>query len=463
MSPARSSFEAARRRAVASLCDLMALFDRWVKLPARFGNGQRERLYPPHRTFWLFLAQVLDADSSCRAAVQRLVAWRAAVEGVSASPRTGSYCTARARLPEAHLDALHAPTLRRLQALEPGPPALWCGRRVKVVDGSSVSMPDTPGNQAAYPQPSSQKAGCGFPVMRVVALFSLETGLWLKAAHGPLGVDERTLFRRLWRTLRRDDVWLGDRGFCSYADFARLKRRGVDGVTRNHARRRTDGQVLHRWGKNERLVRWPRPAQKPAYLSEREWERLPASLDVREIRVHVEVPGFRTRDLVLVTTLRDRKAFPARAFAELYRRRWLAELFLRDVKVTLGMEPLRCLSPAMVRKELSVYRLGYNLVRALMLEAARAHGLNPLRLSFKAACVTVRHWAPVLALPGVDAARHEGLYPLLLLALARDALPDRPDRCEPRARKRRPKNYPLLTKPRHQFEEIPHRNRYTKP
>lgn len=462
MSPARRCFEDCRQRALNSLCDLVALFGRWVALPADLGQSQRERLYTPERTFWLFLAQALDRDPSCRNAVQRFLAWLGAVEGRAASPRTGSFCKARARLAQKALEVVHFRVLRRLRALEPPAKTRWRGRRVRVVDGSSVSLPDTEANQGAYPQPAGQKAGCGFPVVRLVVLFSLETGFWLRTALGTLATSEHALFHRLEASLHRGEVLLGDRLFGTYAHLALLQGRGVDVVARQHARRHSERNVLKRWGKHERLVRWVRGSKRPAWLCRRRWHRLPEHLDVRQITVPVEIPGFRTRTVVLVTTLLDRRRFPAGAFAELYRRRWYAELFLRDIKITLGLDPLRGRTPEMVRKELTIYPLAYNLVRGLMLEAASAHGVSPLRLSFAAACAVVRQWAPVLALPGVDTSRHQALHPLLLLALARDALPDRPDRCEPRARKRRPKNYALLTQPRHQFKETPHRNHYHK-
>jgi hypothetical protein len=365
-------------------------------------------------------------------------------------------------LRERDLEEVDAQVARRVEAAATDR-WLWYGRRVKVADGSGLSMPDTPANQAVYPQSSRQKPGCGFPVMRIVALFSLATGVILGLAKAALGVGERTLFRRLWDLLEPGDVVLADRGFCSYADFYCLAQRGVDSVMRNHARRSVGVSVLRRFSKGHRLVQWHKTGRCPKWLDPDQWQAMPDRLTVREIRFSVDIRGFRTKVITVVTTLLDPKAFPKRAFPELYRRRWMAELYLRDIKTTMGMDVLRCKSPDMVHKEVLMFRIAHNLVRALMVESAITYGLSVYRISFKGTLTTVRKWAPTLADPHLTRTQRERLTDYVLYYLAEDLLPNRPNRIEPRARKRRPKNYQLLNQPRRIFKEIQHRNKYKKP
>ena len=349
---------------------------------------------------------------------------------------------------------------RKIRAVH-GPAGLWFGRPVKVVDGSGLSMPDTPENQALYPQSKGAKPGCSFPVMRVVALFCLGTGALIRLAKGSLSVSERALFRSLWDQLQAGDVILADRGFCGYAEFYFLLQRGVDSVMRNHPRRTVGKTVLKSFGKGDRLILWHKGKAGPRCPDKPVWKTLPETLALREIAFQVAVKGFRTKSITVVTTLLDPAAFPTEAFADLYCRRWLAELFLRDIKTTMGMDILRCKTPDMVHKELTMHLIAYNLVRLTMLEAAAAHDMPFERISFKGTLSTLRQWAPIFAAAPTPAAR-ERLWSILLHYVGADRLPYRPDRVEPRARKRRPKNYQLLNKPRRLFKEIHHRNHYTK-
>jgi len=417
--------------------------------------------FPPSRTFWLFLSQVLGEDGSCREALRKFLAWLALEKKRTASPRTAGYCKARKRLREQDVREVHLQVVRRIEEHACTTKDLWCGRRVRVIDGSSVSMPDTAANQEKYPQPKGQKKGCGFPIMRIVGIFSLATGVLLDVAKDALRVHERTLFRSLWDLFEPGDVALADRGFTGYADFYYLKERGIDPVMRNHQRRKKGVTQLERLGKNDRLVAWHKMKshQRPKWLSKEQWEAMPDRLIVRQLTVAVDVPGFRTKSLVIVTTLLDPKAFPASAFAELYRKRWAVELYLRHLKTTMGMDVLRCKTPEMVDKELYMHLIAHNLVRAIMLEAATAYAVHIERLSFKGSIATIRQWAPKLAQAQSGPEGHDTLYELMLYYIANDPVPHRPNRREPRARKRRPKNYPLLTKPRGQVKEIPHRNR----
>jgi hypothetical protein len=336
----------------------------------------------------------------------------------------------------------------------------WQGRPVKVVDGSATSMPDTPENQESYPQPKGAKKGCSFPVMRMVGMFCLGTGVLLGLAKGSLKVGERALFRSLWDLLLPGDVVLADPGFCGYAEFWLLLQREVDCVMRAHSCRTVGKTRQKRLGRKDWLVLWRKSKACPKWLDKAAWRALPDTLRVREIDVRVPVKGFRTRAITLATTLLDPAAFPTDAFADLYRRRWQAELFLRDIKTTMGMDVLRCKTPDMIHRELAMHHMAYNLVRLTMLEAAAHKDLPAETLSFKAALTALREWAHFFcALPR---RARESLWSRLLDLLAADTLPHRPNRVEPRARKRRPKNYQLLTKPRRQFKEIPHRSKYRK-
>lgn len=433
---------------------LQALFASYLKLPERFGATQRERIYTHARVFWVFLAQVLAADGACVCAVQSFLAWLKSTVGKDASPETGGYCTARKQLELEHIKALHEPLVQRLDA----PSDLFWGRRVLVADGSSLSMPDTQPNQNAWPQPSGQKPGCGFPVMRILGLFSLGTGIWRGLAAGSLHVSERTLFHGLWELFAVGDIALADTGFCSYADYVMLEQRGVDCVMLNHQRRSKGLREIKRLGKGDRLVEWFKGKARSRWLSHEQWDAVPETFVVREIAVHATVPGFRTKTLVIVTTLRDPKTYPANEIAALYRRRWAIELYFRDIKIAMGVDILRCKTPQMIEKELWMHVIAYNLVRALMLEAATSHRVPLDRISFKGTCDAIRNWAPVIA--QATAHDRDGLIAAILRAIARNPIPYRPDRSEPRAKKRRPKNYQRLTQPRYIFKECAHRNRY---
>lgn len=297
--------------------------------------------------------------------------------------------------------------------------------------------------------------------MRIVALFSLATGVMLNLATGSLRTAENKLMRSLWRLLESGDVFLSDRGFSSYAELYLLGRRGVDCVSRRN-QRRNPSTVIKRLGKNDHLVQWLKMKPCPKGFSKQQWRAIPKTMVVREIQVIVDLPGFRAKKISVVTTLLDPKVYPAQAIAQLYLWRWRVELFLRDIKITMAMDILRCKTPEMVEKEMWMRVIAYNLIRALMLEAAATHRVQVDRLSFKGTLATARHWAPALASSKMQQPTRSQLYRIMLAYIASDPVPLRPNRSEPRARKRRPKGYQLLGKPRNQFMEIAHRNRYRK-
>jgi hypothetical protein len=449
--------QAAAKFERAGLRRIQGVFAGRLDLPDDFGAPRRRRLFTPAAVFWLFLAQVLSADGSCRETLWGFLAELFAAQGRTASPNTAAYCKARARLKTHEIKGLARDLAGRVEAQ--GKPWSWRGRRVRVADGTGVSMPDPPANQKAWPQSAKAKPGCSFPVMKMVGLFSLATGALLDLAHGALAVHETTLMRTLWPLLEKGDLLLADRGFCSFADFFLLARKGVDCVMRKNARR-INAAVIKALGPNDHIVGWKKARLKPKWMDERTWSELPETMTVREVKVNVDLPGFRTQILWVVTTLLDHHKYPAAALAELYRRRWRVEIFFRDIKITMKMDVLRGQTPAMVEKELWMRVIAYNLIRGLMAEAAAASGENPERISFKGTVSALRQWAPMLAQTDIGPESKRPLYAALLHYLARDKVPSRPNRIEPRARKRRPKNYQLLNKPRHEFKEIMHRNHY---
>ncbi len=422
-------------------------------------NKQRSRLFPTHKTFFLFLWQVLSAERSCSEVLQAFLAWRAHNHQAQASPNTAAYCKARQRLNLTTLQTVQH-TLAAHVAQQAQSDQRWYDRTVVVVDGTGLSMPDTPENQNKYPQGKSSKPGCGFPQMKMVALFCLATGALLRHAQSHRKVGELTLFRRMWDTLYSGDVVLADRGFCNFADYYRLGLRNIDSVMRLHQRRTKGLSLLKRLGPGDKLVSWHKSKPTPKGFTKEQWAAIPDTLTVRHITFMPSIPGFRTKKITVATTLTDHKQFPATAFAELYQRRWLVELFLRDIKITLGMDILRCKTPAMIQKELTMHLIAYNLIRLTMVQAAVKAKCNVQRISFKATLQAVRQWAPYIR--HADVEQREQFYQSMLIAISRIPIPNRPYRSEPRAKKRRAKNYQHLTKPRHQMKEAPHRNNYTK-
>jgi hypothetical protein len=411
----------------------------------------RDRLFSPLVTLWVFLSQVLDPDHSCRAAVARFLAWRAARGLAPCSADPSAYCKARGRLPEGVLARLTRATGRRPQDQAPDG-WRWNGRQVQLVDGTTLSMPDTPENQKAFPQSPSQKPGVGFPIVRVVTLFALAVGTVLDAALGPYQgkqTGETALFHSLHGNLAEGDILLADRYFSSYWEIALAQQRRADVVCRLHQRRRADFRRGRRLGREDHVVEWAKPPR-PDWMDEATYQALPATLAVREVRVRVQHPGFRTQVLVVVTTLLDAEAFPREDIAILYRVRWYAELDLRSLKQALQMDVLRCQTPEMVRKEVWAHLLGYNLLRGLMAQAAQAAGLLPVQLSFKGALQAVNAFAAALWTAG--ASQVAELCRRLREAVASHRIGERPNRWEPRRRKRRPKPYPLLNEPRPQAQ-----------
>ena len=427
-------------------------------------------LYTVPVTVWTFLTQVLGPDRCCRAAVAKLLAAVSFLNQRQCSgpdtaqdpssrvpnrkiaddvePDTGPYCKARDRLPVGLLARLARRAGADLHQRYPSGRLLG-GRKVKMVDGTVVSMPDTPGNQASFPQPHTQKPGLGFPIMRVVAVLSLYGAAVLDIATGPYkgkGSGEATLFRGLLQGLETGDVILADRYYASYWLIAMLAQRGVDCLMRQHQHRRVDFRRGRRLGRDDHIIKIPKPRQMPDWMDEATYKQLPDELEVREVRVHVAIKGFRVKTLVAVTTLLDAQTYSKQEIGNALRCRWHIELDLRSIKQTMEMTTLRCKSPERVVKEIWMYMLAYNLIRAAMAEAANLAGAEPREVSFAGALQTLVAFAPALRMAGdVDLPR---LWEIVLRAIARHRVGDRPDRYEPRAVKRRSKPIAILTVPR---------------
>jgi len=406
----------------------------------------RDRLYTPLVTLWTFLYQVLSADQSCRAAVAQLLAFLNVGGDGSASAKTDPYCKARQRLPEKLIADLARQSGAELHR-QVQPSGLLHGRPIKLADGTTLSMPDTPENQKAYPQPSSQQAGVGFPILRLVGLISLSCGAVLDVAMGPYRgkqTGETALLRQLLGGLRGGDVFLGDAYFANYWTIALLLQRGVDVLSHHDGKRKVDFRAGRPLGRQDHVVQWFKPPR-PKWMSRRLYRDLPESLSIRELRVQVSQRGFRTHQLLLVTTLLDGQQYSAQDLATAYRARWNAELDLRSIKQVMRMDVLRCKSPSMVRKEVWMHLLAYNLVRKLMAQSAAQAGIGPRDISFKGTLQTLVAFA---AAGRCCPERHHDLYAAILRVVATHRVNNRPDRVEPRAVKRRPKKQVFLNEPR---------------
>lgn len=397
-----------------------------------------ERIFTPLVTLSVFLSQVLDPDHSCRAAVARLIVWLSLNGHKACSPDTGTYCDARQRLPLGVIVRLVRQTAREIEGRAPKT-WHWKGRRVLLVDGTTASMPDTPENQEAFPQSRSQGIGLGFPLVRMVALIALATGVVDDLALGPYKgkeTGETALFRTLWGRLSADEIVLGDRIFGSYFGIAGLSQRGVDGLVRMHQRRTFDFRRGCRLGIEDHIVVWVKPAR-PEWMDKESYDKLPDELKVRELRITVAQPGFRVNELVLVTTMIDGEKYTKEELADLFLQRWNIELDLRSIKDVLQMGILRCKSPEMVKKEIWMHLLAYNLIRGVMAKAAEVHEEQPRHLSFKGALQTMTAFQD--ALRRATPSKREALVETMLEAIASHNVGDRFGRVEPRANKRRPK------------------------
>jgi hypothetical protein len=325
---------------------------------------------------------------------------------------------------------------------------LWHDLRPKLIDGTTVCLPDTKRNQRAYPQSRNQKPGCGFPLMKLVGVFSLATGMLLDYAKGNKHQSELRLLKGLLDQFKASDLVVADRGFCTYVLMALLSGRGVYALFCLHHSRPADLRKGQRLGKNDRLFTWSKPNQRPPWLPPSWWKNIPDKLTVRVIRFTLHCPNSRVQSATLVTTLLDPQKYPAQDIAKLYARRWKIELWFRDIKTSMGMEVLRCKSPQMVHKELELFFIAYNFIRCLLVQASATNDVELDRMSFKGTVDSVRQFSLTIA-QARSKKKQQQLIADLLDVIALDQVPDRPGRLEPRAVKRRPKSYGRLNRPRH--------------
>ena len=452
-----------RKKSIKQVGEIFGQF-----IPARYlqqelsGSMSRRRLFTKENTFWAFLGQVIDADGGCSEVVKKLQSY-ASNHGLRIpSSSTASYCCARKKLDENELFEIFQHTSKR--AGTRNTPKSLNGRQVIVVDGTGITMTDTAENQKVWPQSSNQKPGCGFPSARICAYFSLETGALLSYAIGNKKNNELPLFRKQLGVFKAGDIFLGDKGFCSYFDIVRLKNSGVDSVV-TLARRKplTKSNCIHEIGPDDLLVEWKKPAYNKILSYSREtWEQLPEKLALRQIKVKVTQDGFRTTEFYIVTTLLDDKLYPKNEVAELYLKRWDVELFFRHIKTTMGFDVLRCHSPEMIRKEILMYFIAYNCVRLMMLQAAKMAGVDVRSVSFKGSLQSIRSWEPRLNTTKLGRRKRREMLLDLSFVVAHCKIFERPGRSDPRCLKRRPKPYQLMTKPRHEMKETQHRDRYKK-
>lgn len=400
----------------------------------------RERLFPPTETLSMFLSQAMSADRSCQQAVDDAAVKRIVGDLPRCSTHTGAYCRARLRLPTAMAASLVRHTGRLIASQSPLE-WRWQDRPVRLVDGTTIPMPDTEANQAAFPQPRSQSPGMGFPLCRLVGLLSLDSGAVLDAAIAPFrgkGNDEQSMLRSLLGALNPGDVLLGDAYYATYFLLCDLQQRGVDGTFEQYGARKrsTDFRRGQRLGPRDHLIVIRKPPKKPAWMSTEDYDQTPDTLTVRELHAGGKI---------LVTTLLCPRQMPKADVRALYRSRWHIELDLRSIKTCLGMEILSCKTPDMAIKEIWIYLLAYNLIRLMMAQAAIVSNCQPREISFKH---TLQIWlAWQQRTPDITSHSLATLFTLI----AQQRVGNRPGRVEPRAVKRRPKQYALLNRPRAQL------------
>jgi len=426
----------------------------WIQRVFREENALfgQDDIFSNEIVLWAFLAQTLrdGKGAACAAAVADIAMYLLQTDQHPPSGDTGDYCRARAKLSLPALRRLVVESARQLER-DAAPSWLWKGLHAKLVDGFTFTMPDTPENQEEFPQLHLQSPGVGFPIARACAVMSLATACVLDVAIGPYQgkqTGENALLREMLDTFDEGDVVVFDRYYCSFMMLAMLSLGGVQTCVRLHQRRPIDFRRGRRLGKDDHLITWTRPP-KPAWMSDEDYERMPDTLTLRELRFDVIVPGRRTETITVVTTLTDAEAYTKEDIAELYGFRWNVELDIRAIKQTLGLDHLRCKTPEMVRRELWVTLLAYNLIRKVIATSAAVHGKQPRRLGFTLACQTVL--ASWMLLSTGSCSNPRAMHVTMLTHIAANEVANRPGRIEPRVLKRRRHRYPLMQRPRDQL------------
>lgn len=425
-----------------SITDLSNILSRYIPKSSfddKFKKGTRKRLFSLENTFWGFFYQLLNPDGGCQSVVNQLRASLLIRDKALPSNSTSAYCQARKKLPVELLKSIFQitsePTIKSNSLLG--------GRRVIVADGTGVSMADTQANQTDFPQPLGQKIGCGFPQARICACFDLYSGVALSYRVGNKKSHELPLFRKQFGIFKSNDIFLGDKGFVCFADMVNLKTMGVDSIVGLAKRKPVKIQDANKiLGENDLLVTWNKTAKNRTYDNSNEWNKYPSSIPVRQVKVKMDIPGYRPKDFYIVTTLLDHNKYPAEEIKKVYLKRWNVELYFRDLKTTLGMDILRCKTPDMVEKEMLMYFIVYNSLKRLAYNGTKKK-INPDDISFKS-CQQI--------LLGFTHAFREknalNLLPKLLKAISESVLFKRENRVEPRVIKRRPKPFKLMVNPR---------------
>ena len=426
----------------------------WIQRVFREENALfgQDDIFSTEIVLWAFLAQTLrdGKGAACAAAVADIATYLLQTGQQPPSGDTGDYCRARAKLSLPALRRLVVESSRRLER-DADTSWLWKGLHAKLVDGFTFTMPDTPENQEAFPQLPLQSPGVGFPIARACAVMSLATACVLDVAVGPYQgkqTGENALLRGMLDTFDEGDVVVFDRYYCSFMMLATLSLRGVDVCTRLHQRRPIDFRRGRRLGRDDHLIAWTRPA-KPAWMSNEDYERIPNTLTLRELRFDIVVPGRRTETITVITTLTDPKQYTKEDIATRYGFRWNVELDIRAIKQTLSLDHLRCKTPEMIRRELWVTLLAYNLIRKVIVTSAAVHGKQPRRLGFTLACQTVL--ASWMLLCTGSCSNPRAMHTTMLAHIAANEVANRPGRIEPRVLKRRRHRYPLMQRPRDQL------------
>jgi hypothetical protein len=405
----------------------------------------RQRIFSLENTFWGFFFQILNPDGGCQSVVNQLRTQTVQKNGITPSQSTSAYCQARKKIPTELLRSIFDSF--SLSATKINRPSL-ANRRVVVADGTGVSMPDTVANQADYPQPRGQKIGCGFPQSRICACFDLYSGIALSYQVGNKKSSELPLLRKQFHIFKKDDIFLGDKGFVCYFDMITLKSKGVDSIIglakRKPVKTQDANEIL---GKDDLLITWNRTPRNRTISDLSEWRKLPDSIVLRQVKVHIDIPGYRPKDFYIVTTLIDPVKYPAEDIKEIYLKRWNVELYFRDLKTTLGMDILRCKSPDMVEKEILMNFIVFNMLKRLSYDSIKESDSDPDDVSFKS-CQQV-----LLGYVSINEDKTKvNLLPQMLKIIAENLILKRPQRVEPRVVKRRPKPFKLMMKPRSELK-----------
>jgi len=434
----------------ASVLDAESIQRAFREEEALFGQ---EDIFSTQIVVWSFLAQTLRDGKgvACAAAVADIAAYLLQTGQRPPSGDTGDYCRARAKL---KLTALQRLVRESAGQLEPQVDRswLWKGLHAKLVDGFTFTMPDTPENQEAFPQIGAQRPGVGLPIARACAVLSLATACVCDMAIGPYEgkkTGENALLRGLLDTFEENDVVVFDRHYCSFMMLALLSQRGLHVCARLHQRRHSDFRRGRRLGPGDHLITWTRPEKPPQWMSKEQYDQIPETLTLREVQFHVAVPGCRSKTITIITTLTDPKAYGREELAELYGFRWNAELDIRQIKQTLHLDHVRCKSPEMVRRELWVTLLAYNLIRKVIATSAAVHGKPPRHLGFTRACQSIL--ASWMIFSTGSCRDPQAMHTMLLAHIAANEVANRPGRIEPRVLKRRRHRYPLMQRPREQL------------